>query len=170
MSMFLLTSIIIVNAEKENNITNMTNLTLPKKEPSVSIGDLILESKTQSEGIKISDIDKQEFEISWSGNGTLKGNIPVWDLGTVWTTLKDDGYWYGKGHGMLITFDNKVGKYTFSTVGKVDDDGKLRNLGSVTFDTNDTGDLSILKNTIGVLADEIDNKGNAITKIWKLSR
>jgi hypothetical protein len=64
MSMFLLTSIIIVNAEKENNITNMTNLTLPKKEPSVSIGDLILESKTQSEGIKISDIDKQEFETS----------------------------------------------------------------------------------------------------------
>jgi hypothetical protein len=71
---------------------------------------------------------------------------------------------------MLITFDNKVGKYTFSTVGKVDDDGKLRNLGSVTFDTNDTEALSVLKNTIGVLADEIDNKGNAITKIWKLSR
>ena len=94
----------------------------------------------------------------------------MWDLGTVWTTLKDDGYWYGKGHGMLITLDNKVGKYTFSTVGKVEDDGKLRNLGSATFDTNDTEALSVLKNTIGVLADEIDNKGNAITKIWKLSR
>ena len=47
--------------------------------------------------------------------------------------------WYGKGHGMLITFDNKVGKYTLAEFGKVDDDGKLRNLGSVTFDTNDTG-------------------------------
>lgn len=153
-------------------MTNMTSPTLVNKELSVSIDDLILESKTQSEGMRISDIDKQEFEISWSGNATLREDIPVWDLGTVWTTLKDDGYWYGKGYGMLITLDNKVAKYTFSTVGKMDDDGKLRNLGSVIFDTNDTGGaaLSVLKNTIGVLADEIDMKGNAITKIWKLNR
>ena len=29
--------------------------------------------------MKISDIDKQEFEASWSGNATLQGDIPVWD-------------------------------------------------------------------------------------------
>ena len=174
MLLFLLTSIIIitVNAQTETNTINMTNLLLINKEFSVSIDDLIFESKTQSEGKKISDIDKKEFEISWSGNGTVKGNIPVLDFGTVWSTLKDDGYMYGKGHGMLITLDNKVVKYTFSTVGKRDEDGKLRNLGSVTFETNDTqGEaLSALKNTIGVLADEIDQKGNAITKVWKLEK
>ncbi|HKO40144.1 MAG TPA: hypothetical protein VJU85_02705 [Nitrososphaeraceae archaeon] len=38
--------------------------TLTKKALSLSIGELILESKTQSEGMKISDIDKQEFEKS----------------------------------------------------------------------------------------------------------
>ena len=171
MSVFLLTSIIMVYAQTENNMTNMTSHSLVNNELSVNIGELIFESKSQSEGMKISDIDKQEFEISWSGNGTVNGTIPVWDSGTVWTTLKDDGYWYGEGYGMLITIDNKVAKYTFSTVGKTDDDGKLRNLGSVIFDTNDTvGALSVLKNTIGVLADEIDMKGNAITKIWKLNR
>ena len=174
MLLFLLTSIIIitVNAQTETNTINMTNLPLINKEFSVSIDDLIFESKTQSEGKKISDIDKKEFEISWSGNGTVKGNIPVLDFGKVWSTLKDDGYMYGKGHGMLITLDNKVVKYTFSTVGKRDEDGKLRNLGSVTFETNDTqGEaLSALKNTIGVLADEIDQKGNAITKVWKLEK
>ena len=48
---------------------------------------------------------------------------------------------------------------------------KLKALDSVTFDTNDnTGALSILKNTIGVLTDEIDQQGNAITKVWKLER
>jgi hypothetical protein len=174
MLLFLLTSIIIitVTAQNETNMINMTNLSQIHKEFSVSIGDLIFESKTQSEGKKISDIDQNEFEISWSGNGTVNGNIPVLDFGTVWTTLKDDGYMYGKGHGMLITLDNKVVKYTFSTVGKRYEDGKLRNLGSVTFETNDTQReaLSALKNTIGVLADEIDQKGNAITKIWKLER
>jgi hypothetical protein len=171
MPLFLVTSIIMVNAQTENNMTNMTSpTTLVNKELSLNIGEIILESKTQSEGMRISDIDKQEFEISWSGNATLQIDIPVWDSGTVWTTLKDDGYWYGKGYGMLITLDNSVAKYTFNTIGKMHDDGKIRNLGSVTFDTNDTGPLSILKNTIGVLADEIDQQGNAITKIWKLER
>ena len=170
-SLFMMTLIIMVNAQMETNMTNMTSpTTLSNKELSLSIGELIVESKTQSEGMKISNIDKQEFEISWSGNATLQIDIPVWDSGTVWTTLKDDGYWYGKGYGMLIALDNSIAKYTFSTIGKMDNDGKIRNLGSVTFDTNDTGALSLLKNTIGVLADEIDQQGNAITKIWKLER
>jgi hypothetical protein len=170
-SLFMMTLIIMVNAQMETNMTNMTSpTTLSNKELSLIIGELIVESKTQSEGMKISNIDKQEFEISWSGNATLQIDIPVWDSGTVWTTLKDDGYWYGKGYGMLIALDNSIAKYTFSTIGKMDNDGKIRNLGSVTFDTNDTGALSLLKNTIGVLADEIDQQGNAITKIWKLER
>ena len=171
MSMFLMTSIIMVNAQTETNMDNMTNPTLAKKELSLSIGELILESKTQSEGMKISDIDKQKFETSWSGNATLQGEIPVWAFGTAQTTLKDDGYWYDQGYGMLISLDNSVAKYTYSSIGKMDDDGKIRGFGSVTFDTNDdTGALSILKNTIGVLADEIDQQGNAITKVWKIER
>jgi hypothetical protein len=171
MSMSLLTSIIMVNAQTETNIANMTSLTQAKNELSLSIGELILESKTQSEGMKISDIDKQEFEASWSGNATLQGEIPVWVFGTAKTTLKDDGYWYDKGYGMLISLDNSVAKYTYSSIGKMNDDGKIRGFGSVTFDTNDnTGALSILKNTIGVLTDEIDQQGNAITKVWKLHR
>src|SRR5574339_6307 len=170
MSMFLLTSIIMVNAQTETNMANMTSPTLSNKELSLSIGELIVESKTESEGKKISNIDKQEFEISWSGNATLQIDIPVWDTGTVWTTLKRDGYWYGKRYGMLIALDNSVAKYTFSAIGKMDNDAKIRNLGSVTFDTNNTGALSLLKNTIVVLANEIDQQGNAITKIWKLQR
>ena len=172
MSMFLLTSIIMVNAQTEPNMANMTSpTTLAKNEPSISIGELILESKTQSEGMKISDIDKQEFEASWSGNATLQGGIPVWTFGTAKTILKDDGYWYDKGFGMLISLDNSEAKYTYCSIGKMDVDGKIRGFGSVTFDTNDdTGALSILKNTIGVLADEIDQQGNGISKVWKLER
>ena len=125
-SLFMMTLIIMVNAQMETNMTNMTSpTTLSSKELSLSIGELIVESKTQSEGMKISNIDKQEFEISWSGNATLQIDIPVWDSGTVLTTLKDDGYWYGKGYGMLIALDNSVAKYTFSTIGKMDDDERL---------------------------------------------
>ena len=111
------------------------------------------------------------MKSSWSGNATLQGEIPVWAFGTAHTTLNDDGYWYDKGYGMLISLDNSVAKYTYSSIGKMNDDGKIKGFQFVTFDTNDhTGALSILKNTIGVLTDEIDQQGNAITKIWKLER
>ena len=86
MSMFLLTSIIMVNAQTETNMDNMTNPTLAKKELSLSIGELILESKTQSERMKISDIDKQKFEASWSGNAIRQGDIPVLAYETALTT------------------------------------------------------------------------------------
>ena len=169
MSIFFLTTASMINAQMETNMNNMTNTTTTK-DLSTSIGELLLVLKGHGEGIRLTNIDKPELEVSWSGNGTLNGNIPIKDFGTAWSTLKDDGYKYTKGHGIIITFDNKVAKYTFSGIGNRDDDGKSRNLGSVNFDTTDTGVLSVLNNIVGVYADEIDQNGNSITKIWKLNR
>jgi hypothetical protein len=159
----------MINAQMETNIINMTNTTTTK-DLTVSIGELLLVLKGKGEGMRLTHIDKPELEVSWSGNGTLNGKIPIMDLGTAWSTLKDDGYMHTKGHGIIITFDNEVAKYTFSGIGKFDDNGKLRNLGSVNFDTTDTGVLSVLNNIVGVYADEIDQNGNSITNIWKLNK
>ena len=169
MSIFFLTTTSMINAQMETNIINMTNTTT-SKDLTVSIGELLLVLKGKGEGMRLTHIDKPELEISWSGNGTLNGKIPIIDLGTAWSTLKDDGYMHTKGHGIIITFDNEVAKYIFSGIGKFDDNGKLRNLGSVNFDTTDTGVLSVLNNIVGVYADEIDQNGNSITKIWKLNK
>lgn len=169
MSIFFLTTASMINAQLETNMNNMTNTTTTK-DLSVSIGELLLVLKGQGEGMRLTNIDKPELEVSWSGNGTLNGNIPIMDFGTAWSTLKDDGYMYTKGHGILITFDNEIAKYTFSGIGKFNDDGKLRNLGSVNFDTTNTGVLSVLNNIVGVYADEIDQNGNSITKVWKLNK
>ena len=70
----------------------------------------------------------KKFEASWSGNATLQGEIPVWAFGTAHTTLKDDGYWYDKGYGMLISLDNSVAKYTYSSIGKMMTMEKLKAL------------------------------------------
>ena len=169
MSIFFLTTTSMINAQIENNIINITNTTTTK-DLTVSIGELLLVLKGKGEGMRLTHIDKPELEVSWSGNGTLNGKIPIMDLGTAWSTLKDDGYMHTKGHGIIITFDNEVAKYIFSGIGKFDDNGKLRNLGSVNFDTTDTGVLSVLNNIVGVYADEIDQNGNSITKIWKLNK
>jgi hypothetical protein len=169
MSLFFLTTASMINAQMETNMNNMTNTTTTK-DLSVSIGELLLVLKGQGEGMRVTNIDKLELEVSWSGNGTLNGNIPIMDKGTAWSTLKDNGYMHTKGHGILITFDNEVAKYTFSGIGKFDDDGKLRNVGSVNFDATDTGVLSVLNNIVGIYADEVDQNGNSITKIWKLNK
>ncbi|HEU5172908.1 MAG TPA: hypothetical protein VFT83_05195 [Nitrososphaeraceae archaeon] len=169
MSIFFWTTTSMINAQMETNIINMTNTTTTK-DLTVSIGELLLVLKGKGEGMRLTHIDKPELEVSWSGNGTLNGKIPIMDLGTAWSTLKDDGYMHTKGHGIIITFDNEVAKYTFSGIGKFDDNGKLRNLGSVNFDTTDNGVLSVLNNIVGVYADEIDQNGNSITKIWKLNK
>ena len=169
MSIFFLTTASMINAQMETNMNNMTNTTTTK-DLTVSIGELLLVLKGKGEGMRLTNIDKPELEVSWSGNGTLNGNIPIMDLGTAWSTLKDDGYMHTKGHGIIITLDNEVAKYTFSGIGKFDDNGKLRNVGSVNFDTTDIGELSVLNNIVGVYADEIDQNGNSITKIWKLNK
>ena len=169
MSIFFLTTASMINAQMETNINNMTNTTTTK-DLTVSIGELLLVLKGKGEGMRLTNIDKPELEVSWSGNGTLKGKTPIMDLGTAWSTLKDDGYMHTKGHGIIITLDNEVAKYTFSGIGKFDDNGKLRNVGSVNFDATDTEVLSVLNNIVGVYADEIDQNGNSMTKIWKLNK
>jgi hypothetical protein len=169
MSIFFLTTASMINAQMETNMNNMTNTTTTK-DLTVSIGELLLVLKGKGEGMRLTNIDKPELEVSWSGNGTINGKIPIMDLGTAWSTLKDDGYMHTKGHGIIITLDNEVAKYTFSGIGKFDDNGKLKNLGSVNFDTNNTGVLAVLNNIVGVYADEIDQNGNSITKIWKLNK
>ena len=169
MSIFFLTTASMINAQMETNMNNMTNTTTTK-DLTVSIGELLLVLKGQGEGMRLTNIDKLELEVSWSGNGTLNGNILIMDKGTAWSTLKDNGYMHTNGHGILITFDNEVAKYTFNGIGKFDDDGKLRNVGSVNFDATDTGVLSVLNNIVGIYADEEDQNGNSITKIWKLNK
>jgi hypothetical protein len=170
MSIFFLTTASMINAQMETNMNNLTNTTNTTKDLTVSIGELLLVLKGKGEGMRLTNIDKPQLEVSWSGNGTLNGNIPIMDLGTAWSTLKDNGYMHTKGHGILITFDNEVAKYTFSGIGKFDDNGKLGNLGSVNFDATDSGVLSVLNNIVGVYADEVDQNGNSITKIWKLNK
>ena len=156
----------IENDVSSNNISNTTKDNFP-----MHIGELILETQTQSEGMKITDLDKQKVEGSWSGNGTLQKNIPVIDFGTYFSTLKDEGYAHSNGYGMIISLDNEVAKYTFQSIGKMDS-GKFNNWGSIIFDTttNPNGTLSVLENTIGIYTGEVDINGNTITKIWKLDK
>ncbi|HKG31158.1 MAG TPA: hypothetical protein VKA91_07785, partial [Nitrososphaeraceae archaeon] len=65
---------------------------------------------------------------------------------------------------------SEMATYTFQAIGQYGPDGKLRNHGSVFFNSNtsSSGQLSFLNKMVGVFADEIDSAGNSMTRIWEL--
>lgn len=82
-------------------------------------------------------------------------------MGTLWSIRNPDGTVYSEEQGILTsTSIGEMATYTFQAIGKYGSDGKLRNHGSVFFDTPSSGQLSFLNNMVRVFADEIDALGN----------
>ena len=157
--------------QKGPSISNATSST---PTINVTIGNLILESSDISAGIRVLEVGGDrgpKIEVSYVGNATIRGGINATNMGTVWSITNPDGIIYGEGKGILIsTATGEMVTYTFQSVGQYGSDGKLRNHGSIFFNTNtsSSGQLSFLNNMVGVYADEIDSTGNAITKVWEL--
>src|SRR5918996_1156412 len=129
--------------QEEPSISNATSST---PTINVTIGDLIFESSDISAGIRVLEVGGDtgpKIEVSYVGNATIRGSINA---------------------------TSEMATYTFQSVGQYGSDGKLRNHGSIFFNTNtsSSGQLSFLNNMVGVYADEIDSTGNAITKVWEL--
>ena len=154
------------------------NTTLATSAPStinVTIGDLIAEGPAVSTGLRVLDIgtgDKgPKLEVSYIGNVTIRGGINARDIGTSWSITNPDGTRYSEGQGILTTkTTSEMATYTFQAIGQYGPDGKLRNHGSVFFNSNtsSSGQLSFLNKMVGVFADEIDADGNSMTRIWEL--
>jgi hypothetical protein len=142
---------------------------------NVTIGDLIVEGPATSIGFRILDLGTEstgpKMEISFLGNATIRGGIDATDMGTLWSIMNHDGTAYSEGKGILTSkATGEMATYTFQAIGGYDPDGKLRNHGSMFFNSNtsSSGQLSFLNGMVGVFADEIDAKGNAMTKVWEL--
>jgi hypothetical protein len=172
-SMILLAPFKIADIEAQDQ-----NTTLATSAPStinVTIGDLILEGPAVSTGLRVLDVgtgDKgPKLEVSYIGNSSIRGGINATDMGTLWSITNLDGTRYSEGQGILTsTATGEMATYTFQAIGQYGSDGKLRNHGSVFFNSNtsSSGQLSFLNKMVGVFADEIDAAGNSMTRIWEL--
>jgi hypothetical protein len=106
-----------------------------------------------------------ELVATFTGYGTING-IQVKDTGTAYLVSQgnDSVYTFGngtlaskEGHGTLI--------YTFHSVGHYHQGGNFQYIG-VIFDSNPTGSLSFLSNTIGIYKGWYDKSGNGMSKTW----
>jgi hypothetical protein len=159
-------------AQAQDNSTNsmsmsmMPDSTLSPENVTASIGDLILTTFGSSAGLRIPEPGKPLMEVSWVGGGSFRGTTNVSDFGTVWVEFGTDGVSRSHGQGMIMNEKGEVATYTVQAIGTMGKDGYLRNHGTVFFNASSGGDFASL--SVGVFADQINQKGNAVTKIWEL--
>ena len=161
-------------AQAQDNSTNsmsmsiMPDSTLSPENVTASIGDLILTTFGSSAGLRIPEPGKPLMEVSWVGGGSFRGTTNVSDFGTVLVEFGTDGVSRSHGQGMIMNEKGEVATYTVQAIGTMGKDGYLRNHGTVFFNASSGGDFASLSKTVGVFADQINQKGNAVTKIWEL--
>ncbi len=146
----------------------MADPTLHPENVTASVGDLILVSFTSSVGMRVPEPNKPIMEVSWVGGGNYRGTTNVSDFGTVWVEFDADGLSRSHGQGMIMDSKGEVATYTVQALGTMGTDGYLRNHGMVFFNASSGGVFAPLSKTVGIFADEVNQKGNAVTKIWEL--
>jgi hypothetical protein len=155
-------------APHPDDMMMMADPTLHPENVTASVGDLILVTFSSSAGMRVPEPNKPIMEVSWVGGGNYRGTINVSDFGTVWVEFGVDGISRSHGQGMIMDSKGEVATYTVQALGTMGTDGYLRNHGMVFFNASSGGVFTPLSKTVGIFADEVNQKGNAVTKIWEL--
>jgi hypothetical protein len=146
----------------------MADPTLHPENVTASVGDLILVTFSSGTGMRIPEPNKPIMEVSWVGGGNYRGITDISDFGTVLIDSGDDGISRIHGQGMIMDPKGKVATYIIQGLGNMGADGYFRNHGIVLFNASSGGIFDQLSTTVGVFANEVNQKGNAVTKIWEL--
>jgi hypothetical protein len=113
-------------------------------------------------------IGPNETQISYSANGTFKGNIHVKNEGDFISISRGSNLTFGQGHGIITSIDsNDTATATFIGVGIVTEEGKPVFNGATAYSTNSTGELAFLKNILGIFKVEIDETGKFTGIEWQ---
>lgn len=155
-------------APNPDDMIMMADPTLHPENVTASVGDLILVTFTSSAGMSVPEPNKPIMEVSWVGGGNYRGTTNVSDFGTVWVEFGADGISRSHGQGMIMDSKGEVATYTVQALGTMGNNGYLRNHGMVFFNASSGGVFAPLSKTVGIFADEVNQKGNAVTKIWEL--
>ncbi len=114
------------------------------------------------------EIGDNKTQMTFSSNGTIKGNIEVTNSGDLVSLSKGNKGTSAQGQGVVTTKDgSEKANYTFLQVGKaITKDGKpvLRGVGSAVWSTDSTGKLAFLENMLSFFIIEVDEMGNFSSK------
>jgi hypothetical protein len=100
---------------------------------------------------------------TFTANGTINGNIEVTDTGEFISISIGDNLIFEPGQGVIATKDgSETANYSSIDIGNSTD-----YQGASIYNTNSTGQLSFLNNTMGIYKGEADESGNFALKEWQ---
>ena len=109
-----------------------------------------------------------EMQISYSANGTFKGNIGITNNGDFVSISMGDNITFGLGQGVITSADgSETANYTFIGIGNVTEEGRPVFYGASDYSTDSTGELSFLNNILGIFNVEIDQTGRFVSNEWE---
>jgi hypothetical protein len=133
---------------------------------TITLGEPFFEEKGKITSQK--PIGDNRTEISYSSNGTMKGNIDVTNTGKFWSVSKGNNLTYGQGQGVITTKDgSEMANYTFLIISNITGEGKPVFRGSTVYSTSSDGKLAFLDNMLSVFKAEGDKMGNFASKEWE---
>ena len=108
------------------------------------------------------EVGPNRTQYTFTADGTINGNIEVTDTGQYISISKDNNRTFDQGHGLLRTKDgSEMANYTFIEV---------RNgtgfQGASVYNTNSTGKLSFLDNSVVIFKLGLDESGKYVGKQW----
>ena len=145
----------------------MVDPTLHPENVTASIGNLIMVSFSTGTGMRMPEPDKPTMEVSYVGSGNYKATTNISDFGTVLIEPGANGSSTIHGQGMIMDSKGEVATYRIQGVGNMGSDGYFRNHGMIFFNPS-SGVFNELSGTVGIFANEVNQKGNAVTKVWRL--
>jgi hypothetical protein len=111
------------------------------------------------------EIGGDKTQMTFSSNGTFKGNIEVTNTGDFVSVSKGNKGTSAQGQGLVTTKDgSEKASYTFLAVGKTTEEGKPVLLGCTVWSTDSIGKLAFLDNMLSFFIVEVDETGNFSSK------
>ena len=140
--------------------TGVTSILSTTHALSTTLGEPFFVEKGKS--IVQEEISPDRTQYTFTGNGTMNGNIEVTDTGEYVSISKENNLVYEQGQGVIKTKDgSETANYTFIDVGNATDFQ-----GASAYSTNSTGKLSFLNNILGIYKGQGDENGNYEETEW----
>jgi hypothetical protein len=160
------TSIAITPAELGNTVNDI-DFSSPLNN-SYNLGKPFLVQYDNTTSLESADDKSYDLKVTFAGFGTING-IKYMDNGVANMDIRNNGIVYQNGTVNMTTESEEKVTMTFESIGQRNiTTGILVDNGVLFFNTNSTGELAFLNNTVAVYKDMIDERrGNYTTIAWE---
>jgi hypothetical protein len=135
---------------------------------SYNLGKPFLVQYDNTTSLEAADDKSYDLKVTFAGFGTINGTKYM-DRGVANMDIRNNGIVYQTGTVNMTTESEEKATMTFESIGQRNiTTGILLDNGILFFNTNSTGELASLSNTVAVYKDMIDERrGNYTTIAWE---